>query len=258
MGTPGYWRVRQRLSPRARARVRVGVDAVLGPAVGSVAGSRRPTPAVGLTFDDGPDPEVTDRLVDVLADEKVHATFFFLLDSVESSPDLVRRVLAQGHEVGLHGLDHRRLTSLPAHEVSEHIRAGRDRLTMVSGNAPRWFRPPFGAQHLRSYVAARRAGMEVVVWSAEGEDWIDRPAESIAERAVARSNPGGILLLHERCRPEPGTGNGVVDSPAMATFDPVDVAALTIDGLRHRGLEPMSVGELTRAGGIRRTVWFRP
>ena len=168
-----------------------------------MAGAQRPCRSVGLTFDDGPDPEVTDRLLDALAGEGVHATFFFLLDSAEAAPDLVRRTRAEGHEVGLHGLDHRRLTTLPGAEVRDHLRAGRDRLTAVSGIAPRWFRPPFGGQNLRSYVEARRAGMDVVVWTAEGEDWVDRPAEAIAERAVRRAAPGGIVLLHERARPEP-------------------------------------------------------
>jgi len=253
---PRYWRVRQQLSPRSRARVRRVVDALGGWAIGSVAGGRQAGAAVALTFDDGPDVQVTERLLDVLADEHVHATFFVLLDAAEASPHLLRRALGEGHEVGLHGLDHRRLTTMGAGEVGEHIRAGRDRLAAVLGVTPRWFRPPFGAQDLRTFAAVRRAGMDVVVWSADGEDWVDQPAESIAARAVTGSEPGGIVLLHEISRPEPGREPEVASPPR--SFDPVVVARLTIAGLRGRGLEPMSVGELVEAGGARRSVWFRP
>ena len=213
-------------------------------------GAATPSPTVGLTFDDGPDPEITERLLNTLRDQDVRATFFFLADRAEAFPDLVRRVVACGHEVGLHGADHRRLTEVPRREVPAHLRDGCHRLAAVTGSQPSWFRPPFGAQSLSTYVAARRAGLDVVVWSADAADWLDDPAEEIAARAQ-RVEAGGILLLHERAGPEPG------GPPLSLGFDPVEVARLTIEGLRGRGLEPVPVGELV-AGGARRTVWFRP
>jgi peptidoglycan/xylan/chitin deacetylase (PgdA/CDA1 family) len=250
MTEPWYWWVRRRLPRGARARVRRAVDLTWRARAGSVVGAATPTPTVGLTFDDGPDPEVTERLLNTLRDQDIRATFFFLAGHAEALPDLARRVVAEGHEVGLHGADHRRLTTLAPRAVAAHIRDGRDRLAAVTGSQPVWFRPPFGAQSLRTYVAARRAGLDVVVWSADGADWLDDPAEEIAARAQ-RVEAGGILLLHERAGPEPG------ERQVSLRFDPVEVADRVVEGLRRRGLEPVPVGELV-AGGARRTVWFRP
>ena len=113
------WRVRDALPPSTRHALRRATDPVLAP-VGSVAGvhlrGRGPLP-VGLTFDDGPDPDVTPAVLDVLAAAGVRSTFFVLTDRAARHPDLVRRAVREGHEIGLHGPDHRRLTTRPVAEV---------------------------------------------------------------------------------------------------------------------------------------------
>lgn len=116
----------------------------------------------------------------------------------------------------------------------------------------RYYRPPYGAQSVASYLAARRAGLEVVVWSADADDWTDRSVEQVVRAGLDGLDAGGILLLHERLEPDPRNG------APTTSFDRIDMARRVIAGARDRGWEPGTVGELVRTGGPRRTAWFRP
>jgi len=174
-----------RLSPAARRRVRRATDRALAP-IGSVRGVRTDEPVVALTYDDGPEPGETELVLDALAEAGAHATFFQLVYRAEQHPDLVRRVVAAGHEVALHGIDHTRLTTLPAADVARLVAAGKRRLEAVAGRPVRLFRPAYGSQTLRTYAAARRAGLDVVVWGPYAEDWRDGSA------AVTRALLAGL------------------------------------------------------------------
>lgn len=143
--SPAYWRVQERLSPAGRRLARRVVDAIASGALGSVRGGRPAGATVAVTFDDGPDPATTPRLLDLLAEEGGRATFFVLAGRAEAHPELVGRLVAEGHEVGLHGPDHRPLTSLPTGDLTAHLRAGRDRLAAVLGRPVTLFRPPYGS-----------------------------------------------------------------------------------------------------------------
>lgn len=249
-------RVRRALPPGGRRAVKRAVDPILAP-VGSLAGTH---PAAGgparvaLTFDDGPDPQATPAVLDALGAAGVHATFFALLDRAEARPDLVRRVVDEGHEVGLHGPDHRRMTTLDPRALGGDLRTARTRLEQIAGTPVRWFRPPFGSQSVRTYLAARRAGLLPVVWTAWGEDWIDQPPAQVADRVMAGLAPGGIVLLHdglagdprEPAQPDPLAGvRGEVVARLAARLDAAHLRATT-------------VGDLVGSGRPRRTAWFRP
>jgi peptidoglycan/xylan/chitin deacetylase (PgdA/CDA1 family) len=245
------WRLRSLLSADARRRVRELTDPLAGP-LGSIRGARTSDPVVALTFDDGPDPSSTPGVLDALARSGAHATWFVLVDRAEAHPELVRRMLADGHDVGLHGADHRRLTRLDRRELRGHIAEAQRRLAAVTGEAPRWFRPPYGSQDLPSFVAARRCGMQVVVWSADCEDWVQRAEAEIAQRAVAGVRPGAVLLLHDALAADP-------DEPAPdPALDRPRIADLVLAGLAARGLRPVSVSELLHGRRVHRTAWFRP
>src|SRR5690606_37488224 len=118
------------------------VDRVSAP-VGSVIRVATRQPVVALTFDDGPDPVGTPAALRLLAEHDATATFFVLLTRVRRHPELLRSILESGHEVGLHGVDHRRLTTLPRQEVSLRLTAGRAELEDRVGTTIRWFRPPY-------------------------------------------------------------------------------------------------------------------
>ncbi|MGQ7294791.1 polysaccharide deacetylase family protein [Quadrisphaera sp. KR29] len=154
-------------------------------------------PLVALTWDDGPHPEHTPLVLDALAAAGARATFFVLALAAEAHPHLVRRMLDEGHEVALHGVDHERLTLLSDRRALARVREGRDRLAAVTGQAPRWFRPAFGAHTVPLAAGVRALGLVPVLWSAWGRDWEDDDADAAADRALAAVHPGAVVLLHD-------------------------------------------------------------
>ncbi|MBU4215393.1 MAG: polysaccharide deacetylase family protein [Actinobacteria bacterium] len=235
------------LGPRARRWVRRVADLVLAP-VSSVAGGRVPG-EVAVTFDDGPEPAVTPALLGVLAHHRVTCTFFLLVNQAEQHPELVRAIVAAGHEVALHGLDHRPLPPLGHRGALRYLREARRRLEAVTGRPVHWYRPPYGKQSAASWAAARRAGLDVVVWSADAADWEDVEVADVVALAHERLVDGGILLLHERVEPGPA------GEPVETRFDRVEVVDQVLADLRDRGLRPVTVGALARRA--HRTAWFR-
>ena len=154
------------MSPSMKRIVRGAVDPVLTP-VGSISGVRGDAVRmVGLTYDDGPDPVTTPAVLASLEQARTTATFFMLAERVVRYPSIVMDVVAAGHEVALHGVDHQRLTSLAPREVQERLVRGKAILQEVSGTTVRWFRAPYGAQNVGTYRAIRRAGLQSVVWTA--------------------------------------------------------------------------------------------
>ena len=206
---------------------------------------------VALTFDDGPSPVVTPRLLDTLAARSARATFFVLVEPAERHGHLVARMVAEGHEVALHGRDHRRLTELDGPALDHHLREGRDRLEQVAGVTVRWLRPPFGAQTVTTFRAIRRAGLEPVVWNRDLQDWVDQRPEDIAARADSEIAPGDIVLLHEVLADDTG-------SSPRTHFDRPRAADLVLARLAQRGLASTTVGDLAHRGRVVRTAWFRP
>jgi len=144
---------------------------------------RRPG-ELALTFDDGPNPACTPRLLDILASHDVHATFFMLGSFAQQQPELVRRVLAAGHVIGNHSWSHPNLARTAARQVDEELTRTRDTLQQICGTPIRYFRPPFGAR--RPYVlhTARRLGMIPVTWNAMTNDWAEPSADAAAGRLI--------------------------------------------------------------------------
>ncbi len=243
------WRARRALTPERRATVRRLTDPWVGPA-GSLKGVTDDA-AIGLTFDDGPGP-ATITILDVLHEHGATATFFMLAGRAEERPEVVRRVLAEGHEVALHGPDHTRLTTLAPSDVRAHIADGKRRLERCAGASVRWFRPPFGSQSVRTFVAARRCGLQVVVWASDADDWNGDDPARVAESASSRCVPGGILLLHDAFENDPAAP---LPEPQ---FDRADALERFLTRLEARGGRAMSVGALVDGRPVRRTAWFRP
>jgi peptidoglycan/xylan/chitin deacetylase (PgdA/CDA1 family) len=245
------WRLRVHLGPHARRAVRRSVDAVLAPSLGSICGAGVRRPLVALTIDDGPDPRWTDAVLDVLALRGVHATFFVLVDRAERHPRLVRRAAREGHEIGLHGIDHEPLTDAGP-GLDQLLREGRERLEDVCGQQIRWLRPPFGSQSLASFRAATRAGLDVVMWGSHGSDWEVAEPAVVALRVAASATKGDIVLLHDGLCPSPPP-----DDP-LHRLDRAEVMDRTVAALDAKGLAVTSVGDLLANGRPRRSVWFRP
>jgi peptidoglycan/xylan/chitin deacetylase (PgdA/CDA1 family) len=198
-------------------------------------------PVISLTYDDGPEPDQTGGVLDVLAERNVRATFFVLSDRAEEHPEVVRRMLAEGHEVGLHGIDHTDLTTVPDREAVRRIRVSRQRLEAITGRPVRLYRPTYGALALGPLLAVRALGLEVVIWTVWARDWFDAPAAEVAQRAVAGLHPGAVVLLHDTT----DDAQALEAGPAP-TFSRAEVTRLVLDGMRAGGYSSVPTGELLR------------
>jgi len=154
---------------------------------------------VALTFDDGPHPETTRRVLELLAESSAKATFFVVGEKVAAHPDVVRDIVRAGHSLGVHGFHHDRLYALrPPSVVAADIARAQDAIENACGVRPRWFRPPIGQVSPRTAAGARRAGVEIVAWSVRSFDgFARRDPERAAERVLGGLAPGAIVLLHD-------------------------------------------------------------
>lgn len=146
---------------------------------------RRPG-ELALTFDDGPNPAFTPRLLDVLASHNVRATFFMVGSHAEAEPELVRRIVAEGHLIGNHSWSHANLALASAGRVREELARTSKTLEQIASVPVRFFRPPFGARRPAVLRIARELGLEPVLWNAMTSDWKEPSAGAIAERLMRR------------------------------------------------------------------------
>jgi len=220
--------------------------------IGSVRSVRAPRDVVVLTYDDGPQPGGTDKVLAALSEAGTTATFFILVGRARRHPGLLADVVAAGHEIALHGIDHVRLTTMSPREVRRRTLAGRHELEDMAGRQIRWFRPPYGAQRPTTWAAIRSTGMDSVVWSDEVADWEDDPVTEIAARA-ATVRSGSVLLLHDGYADQ---SDGVDDGPAP-TFDRGELSRRILGDLAERGMTTSSLGDAVTAGSAVHGAWFR-
>lgn len=152
-----------------------------------------------LTFDDGPDPDATPAVLDVLDGAGAHAVFFLVGEQVEAHPEIARRITRDGHVVALHGFRHVEHDELGAGARSD-LERGAAAIRTATGVEPRLYRPPYGRFSEQSYAAAGELALTPVYWSGWGMDWEPIPAERIADTAIRDLAPGTILLLHDSAR----------------------------------------------------------
>lgn len=150
--------------------------------------------ALALTFDDGPDPRQTPAALEILARHGARATFFMVGELAMRYPDIVRAAAAAGHAVANHSWSH---LSFPMMTGGEQYRQLRRCEEALAPYGEKLFRPPYFHQSVGSRWRARRAGYEVVGYSAHAEDWLPRSAEWMAARLVRSARPGAIVILHD-------------------------------------------------------------
>jgi peptidoglycan-N-acetylglucosamine deacetylase len=154
--------------------------------------------AVALTFDDGPHPQGTPRVLELLHAADARATFFLVGEQVERFPALAAEVAAAGHEVAVHCFRHRNLMRLTPRAVRDDLDRAEAAIAGATGAVPRRYRPPYGILTVAALAHARRRGWETVLWRRDGHDWeaAATPA-SIAARLLGRAHGGDVLLLHD-------------------------------------------------------------
>lgn len=152
---------------------------------------------VALTFDDGPDPEWTPRLLDLLEHHGARGTFFVVGEAAARHRDLLQRLVDAGHALGNHTWDHPSLPLLPAARRATQLQRCAEVLQGVGGDGG-LLRPPYGHQTRNSLRQALELGYTVVMGDVIAEDWRDDPADVLTARIRARLEPGAIVLLHDR------------------------------------------------------------
>lgn len=215
---------------------------------------------VALTYDDGPDEPYTSALLDVLKQEGAKATFFLIGQNVDAHPEVARRIVAEGHDIGNHTYTHPRLDQMMETNVISELDRAEAAIVKATGIRPTYFRSSFGSLTHTMPALCRQRGYLMVGWSTDGNDWNYRDSKDIADKVLFHLDPGGIILLHD--------GHEVVDG-----FDQSRVIEATRTILREakaRGFEVVTVSELLKRyrpsaqeiqfpGGIRYMgMWMNP
>ena len=182
---------------------------------------------IAMTFDDGPQPQNTPRLLDMLRARNIKATFYVIGRSVDLYPQIVRRTVAEGHEIGNHSNTHRLLSKLSDAEIISDLRRCHEAIGRAAGVQPRTMRPPYGGllQRQRDLVHAE-FGYPIILWSVDPFDWKRPGASVISSRIVSGASPGGIVLAHD------------------LHSQTVDAMPATLDALLSRGYKFVTVSQL--------------
>ena len=153
---------------------------------------------LALTFDDGPSPELTPRLLDILRQQGVRATFFVIGKNVQAYPEIARRIIAEGHEIANHSYNHPAFTQVGAARVRQEVNSTQDAIERATGRRPALIRPPYGAINDRVRAALlNEHGLDVILWSVDPLDWKRPGADVVTQRLVDGAHPGAILLAHD-------------------------------------------------------------
>lgn len=151
-------------------------------------------PLVALTFDDGPRSSTTGPLLDGLALREVPATFFLVGNRIPGNEELVRRMAAEGHQIGIHTYDHVELKGLSRKDFDLQVGKTRALITGLAGEGSYWLRPPYG---LLDKSAESWCGGPVILWSVDPEDWKDDDIDRVVAAVVEHVSDGDIILLHD-------------------------------------------------------------
>jgi len=151
---------------------------------------------VALTFDDGPDNQFTPRVLDMLKQEGVPATFFMIGNRVRTFPDVVTRTVQEGHVIGNHTWDHSRLAGMAGKDIRRNIEAAQTAIAEVAGYRPLLFRPAYGDLTPADVPEITSAGVKIVFWSVDTLDWRGLNSQQVVAAVMGHAHPGAIVLQH--------------------------------------------------------------
>ncbi|MBQ7795670.1 MAG: polysaccharide deacetylase family protein [Lachnospiraceae bacterium] len=206
------------------------VSGVLGPGGfrQTSAGQEYMEPKVAaLTFDDGPNHEYTELLLQGLRERDVKASFFLIGESIEGNEALIKQMVEDGHLIGVHCMQHTELTKEKVDHAIAQLESAKDRIEEVTGNQVEYLRPPFGSwNEVLDETVRAELDMEPVFWDVDSRDWELRSTSAIVKKVVRDTENGDIILMHD----EFGTS--------------VDAAFQIIDNLMAKGYTFVTVNEL--------------
>lgn len=190
----------------------------------------RPAPkgCLALSFDDGPSGQITQALLDGLAERDVKCTFFVCGYRIEEYPQSLCRIAEAGHELGLHGYRHETMNALSEDEVLRELRTCQKTLEKTCGVSAELFRPPCGCYNDTVLAAAEELGLPVILWSVDPEDWNAEAYDGVTPAIVQSAENGSVILMHE------------------LSMHSVRCALEAIDRLKEQGYEFCTVSELAQ------------
>jgi len=201
---------------------------------------------VSLTFDDGPSPNYTPQLLDILKRYNAKVTFFMLGKNAQRYPHIVKRAIQEQHAIGNHSFDHPSFPLISGQDRRSQLRSCQQVILL---HKKRLFRPPFGHLTFASRLDALLMRYTVIGWNVHGEDWLDHDADTIASSIEKEIRPGSIILLHDNL-------NDVYEiryADRMPTLDAVDIILKRLSG---RFLF-VTIPELLKYGRPNRNYWVR-
>lgn len=153
---------------------------------------------IHLSFDDGPDPRYTQEVLDILKKNGVLSTFFLIGEKASQNPEIVLRIIADGHEIGVHSQEHRHSYCMFYSKSIQAVKKGYNILTDITSHPIKWFRPPWGSLNFFESIIVRKLNLKIVLWSVNAQDWLikTKPVE-IMKRIQTRTKPGAIIVLHD-------------------------------------------------------------
>lgn len=182
---------------------------------------------VAMTFDDGPHPSLTPRLLDILKERNIKATFYVVGKLAAQHPEILQRMVREGHEIGNHTWNHPSLTKLGSSRVQSEMDRTTKAIVDATGIPPRTMRPPYGATNSRlNQKMDKEMGMKVIMWSVDPLDWKYRNASRVASQIIEKTRPGNIVLAHDIHKTT------------------VDAMPRALDALQSKGYKFVTVSEL--------------
>ncbi|MGT2799608.1 polysaccharide deacetylase family protein [Streptococcus marmotae] len=178
---------------------------------------------IALTFDDGPSAITTPQVLDILKKYKAKATFFVLGQNIAGNEEILKRIVAEGHEVASHTWDHADLRTLSGQQIKQEMDQTREAIHNVIGQDPKMMRPPYGSVN-QSVMSVMQ--LPVIYWSVDSKDWQSRNATAILSEVKACTYPGSIILMHDIHQPTVDSLTSVLDFLLGEGYQPVTVSEL--------------------------------
>lgn len=189
---------------------------------------------IAITFDDGPNPPYTDEILEILKQRNVKATFFLIGENVDTYPELARRIVLEGHEVGNHTYTHPDLLFHRKNTILDEINLTQAAITRATGVTANIFRPPYGFRDMRVLRAAKKSSLKVIEWSDMSFDWRSPGVEKVEKRTINHLRGGDIILLHD--------GFNTIHGGDRS--DTVNALPAILDSINEKGLIPVTISEL--------------
>lgn len=155
-------------------------------------------PYIALTFDDGPDKKLTPRLLDLLAQHHIHATFFVVGENAAQYPEILQRAAREGHEIGNHSWSHPNFGKMSEESVRSQVKRTEDAIANATGTRPTLLRPPYGSVTSRQKHWLRDdLGYEIILWDVDPLDWKNPGPSVVKNRILKETRAGSIVLSHD-------------------------------------------------------------